>query len=947
MQARVAAFLAALLLGPLLVPAAGALAAAPAFADVPQSYWAAQAIDALAAQGVIEGEADGLFHPNAPVSRAQFAAMVVRAEGLPTVSVGPRFQDVPPQNALYGAVETAAASGLMLGVTLTRFAPSVTITRAMAVAIAVRALGLAPVGQDLSGTPIGYRDAAQIPSYARGDVVVAQRLGLMQGVGGLFSPSGALSRAQAAAVVYRMLQVTPASIAAIAAPLVHRISAAGGQSSIAVGQSTALAATARDASGLPVPAQVTWSVNGSPLAGPTFSAQAPGTYRVTASVYGSAVTQSVTIHVEQATSLAINGLPEVVGPGAAVPVQVTVLDQTGSRDGTDGARAITLTATNGSVGPVTLTQTAQGGQTTFSFTPPAAGAWALTASATGLPSAKAAFDVLASPFPRPMTISGPTSILPGRTASLRALLPQGASESSPVAVTSSNPAVLAVQGAGSGSLTRAGLGISVQARAPGTATLTVRNTAGAYQSASWTVTVPSLGALSLSPPATGSAGGSTPAVVSVRPGATPAPQPTVTLTLVNPQGVTFATMTRTAQSGTARFTLHEDEAGTWRLQATAPGYATATAPWVVQPGPAVQLIATGAPSTVVVAGQTAHLAVMLADRYDNPVAAPLSVSLAAHGSAGTLSPAAAPLPGPGTAATFQALAPGVETVVVRDPARPDLAAVPVTFRVIAAPADVAAGKGFWLLASDLGKTPAHGLIAQLTRLGVTHVYLEVEGSWGFYGSSELRSFLFRAHDAGIAVLAWVYPYLKNVPLDESLTAQVARYVAPTGDRPDGIAADIEETTTAAAVGSYAAAVRQALGPQGVLIAVTYPPIYHASYPFAALAPYVTLFAPMDYWHYQAVSMNFTQTYQYVSQTVSLIRQLSADPSAAVSVIGQSYDMFTGGDQGVFSPTPLEVQAAFQAASDAGAIGISFYRLPTATASELQAIGALPYPDPSR
>jgi hypothetical protein len=271
----------------------------------------------------------------------------------------------------------------------------------------------------------------------------------------------------------------------------------------------------------------------------------------------------------------------------------------------------------------------------------------------------------------------------------------------------------------------------------------------------------------------------------------------------------------------------------------------------------------------------------------------------------------------------------------------------VTFRVIAQSSDVAAGKGVWLLGSDLAKQTAPRLLAQLRTLGVTHVYLEVEGSWGFYGSDQLRTFLYQAHDAGIAVLAWVYPYLRQVPLDASLTAEVAAYVAPTGDRPDGIAADIEENTSASAVGRYAAAVRQALGPAGVFIAVTYPPIYHEDYPFAALAPYVTLYAPMDYWHYQALPEDFTQAYQYVNQTVGLIRQLSGEPQVPVSIIGQTYDMFSSGAKGVFSPTPLELQAAFQAASDAGAIGISFYRLPTATSGELAAIRTLPYPDPSR
>ncbi len=943
---RVVSLAMALLLTPFAIPVVQA-AAAP-FPDVPASFWAANAIDALAAQGILRGEPDGLFHPLRPVTRGQFAAMIVRAEQLPTVSVGPHFTDVPTSSALYGDIETAAAGGLMLGTSLQEFTPSATIDRAMAAAITVRAVGLAVVGTDLAALQPSYADAAKIPSYARGNVVVAKRLGLMQGLAGnVFDPTGQLSRAQAAAVIYRMLGLTPSAIAGVAAPLVSRISAGSGQSSIAVGQSTQLWSVPRDASGEPLPAQVQWAASGGALSGTSFSSETPGTYRLTASVPQAGVQAAVTVHVEQAVSLAIYGLPEVVGPGAKVPLQVTVLDQTGSRDRADGSRTVTLTATNPDAQPVTLTATATNGQAGFTFVPPAAGAWSLAASSPGVTNAAAAFDVLAAPFTSPLALAGPAQILPGRTATVRASLPSGASESSPVTLTSSNPAVLAVQGSGSGSLTAAGASFGVRAVAPGTATLNLVNGPGAYTAASLQVTVPALGQLSVSPPPATSAGATAQARVTVASNGTAAAPPTVSLTLTNPQGVQVQTESAAAQNGGASFGLQRDEAGTWHLTASAPGYTSATAAWVVNPGAATQLIATGAPSTIVVVGGSSDLQVMLADRFDNPLAAPLSVSLTAQGGAGSLSQTSANLGGPGAAARFQAAAPGTETVRVTDPAAPSLGAVQVTFRVIAQAADVAAGKGFWLLGSDLSQQPVPQLLAELKKLGATHVYLEVEGSWGFYGSSELRTFLYQAHDAGIAVLAWVYPYLKNVPLDERLTGQVAAYVAPTGDRPDGIAADIEENTHAPAVGSYAAFVRKALGPAGVFIAVTYPPIYHEDYPFATLAPYVTLYAPMDYWHYQATPEDFSQAYQYVNQTVVLIRQLAGLPEVPVSVIGQTYDMFSNGAQGVFSPTPQELQAAFQAASDSGALGISFYRLPTATPAELQTIRTLPYPYPSR
>ncbi len=942
---KFAPLLAALLVLPLWPVGAGA--ATTSFPDVPQSYWAAPAIDALAAQGVISGEAGGLYHPLAPVTRAQFAALIVRALHISISSVGPSFQDVAPSGTLSPDIETAAANGLMLGTSLTTFAPSATINRAMAAAIAVRALGLGTVGADEGGKASSFKDAAKIPGYAAGDVYVAHQIGLMQGLSnGDFDPSGLLNRAQAAVLIYRLLSITPAQVSAAAAADVSTISAGATATSIAAGSSTNLWSVARDSLGMNIPAQVTWTASGGTVSGNSFTAQAPGQYTLTATVPGSTVTKSFTITAQQPTQLAIYQLPEVAGVGSQVGFTATILDQTGARDTTAAPTPVTVTATSAGAAPQTLTGTAQNGQTTFTFSPTSAGAWQLQASAPGVAPATAAFDTLAQPFGA-LQLSSPGTILPGQTQTATVLPPQGASETSPIVLTSSDPSVLAVVGSGQSGGTASGTTFQVQAVGTGTATLTASNPLNAYAQATWTVIVPQLGTLSMSSPTVATAGQQVAAQVQVIGNGTPAPAANVSLTLTNPQGIAVATLHATAAGSAAAFNLSEDEAGTWSLSASAPGYGTTQATWVVQPGAPTQLIATGAPSTVVALGQTASLRVMAADAYDNPISQPISVTLQpTGGSAGSLSQTSASLPGPGAAATFTPAQVGTETVLVTPTSTPSLRPVSVTFRVVANAADVVAGKGVWLLESDWAKANQSQLITQLQQLGVTHVYLEVEGTWGFYGSSALRHFLYRAHDAGIAVLAWVYPYLNNVSLDENLTTQVVQYAAPTGDKADGIAADIEENISAGAVGPYAQAVRQALGPQGVFVAVTYPPIYHEDYPFAALAPYVTAYAPMDYWHYQALGENFLSAYNYVYQTVGLIHQLSGNPGIPVSVIGQTYDMFSGGGQGVFSPTEFEEEAAFQAASDAGAIGISFYRLPTMTPAETQAVQTLPYPFPS-
>jgi murein DD-endopeptidase MepM/ murein hydrolase activator NlpD len=49
------------------------------FKDVPDTHWAAKAIDELSEKGIIKGYEDGTFKPERPVTRAEVAVMISRA----------------------------------------------------------------------------------------------------------------------------------------------------------------------------------------------------------------------------------------------------------------------------------------------------------------------------------------------------------------------------------------------------------------------------------------------------------------------------------------------------------------------------------------------------------------------------------------------------------------------------------------------------------------------------------------------------------------------------------------------------------------------------------------------------------------------------------------------------------------------------------------------------
>jgi hypothetical protein len=101
-----------------------------------------------------------------------------------------------------GYVQAAFALGIVEGLDGNRFAPQSPVSRAQAVVIIIRALGL-QVGSDSTS----FSDDAAIPEWASGAVAAAVELGITTGTGGAFLPSDNCNRAQAAAMISRMLDV--------------------------------------------------------------------------------------------------------------------------------------------------------------------------------------------------------------------------------------------------------------------------------------------------------------------------------------------------------------------------------------------------------------------------------------------------------------------------------------------------------------------------------------------------------------------------------------------------------------------------------------------------------------------------------------------------------------------------------------------------------------------
>ncbi|CAI6083775.1 S-layer homology domain-containing protein [Cohnella sp. JJ-181] len=181
-------------------------------------HWASSAITTLANKRIVEGAegTDGAYAPDASVTRAEFAVMLVRALGLDTPSASSgagAFADVSGGAAYAQAVSSAISAGLFKGISSDRFAPDQPITREQMAAVLVRAAKAYHLSLPQSDSPTGasgierFSDGASVSAWARDEVDAAVRAGLVQGGGdGRIASGESGTRSQTAAMLLQLLQ---------------------------------------------------------------------------------------------------------------------------------------------------------------------------------------------------------------------------------------------------------------------------------------------------------------------------------------------------------------------------------------------------------------------------------------------------------------------------------------------------------------------------------------------------------------------------------------------------------------------------------------------------------------------------------------------------------------------------------------------------------------------
>ena len=188
---------------------------APVFAypDVDSNYWAAKQITELTEKGVIVGYPDGTFKPDANVTRAEFAAMSIRALGQEHTKVAQpvHFTDIDETHWAYSDIQKALYFDLISeDKDSTLFRPDDPVSRAESISVAVNALTTEKISSEKAMEVLSkkYTDAGSVPQWflvPAGKAEILNMIVTLPDSKGSLAPNRPATRAEVAAILYNMM----------------------------------------------------------------------------------------------------------------------------------------------------------------------------------------------------------------------------------------------------------------------------------------------------------------------------------------------------------------------------------------------------------------------------------------------------------------------------------------------------------------------------------------------------------------------------------------------------------------------------------------------------------------------------------------------------------------------------------------------------------------------
>lgn len=167
------------------------------------------AIEAMASRGIISGKGGGVFAPNDSMTRAEFAAIVVRALGLTPETVA-QFTDVPASQWYAPYVGTAYKYGIITGTTSTTFNPGGTIKREDAAVMAARAAKLCGMDTEMDAAAVRnmlaqFVDYTRTSEYARASLAFCYQADILSQADLDIRSSEPVKRCEVAQMLFNLL----------------------------------------------------------------------------------------------------------------------------------------------------------------------------------------------------------------------------------------------------------------------------------------------------------------------------------------------------------------------------------------------------------------------------------------------------------------------------------------------------------------------------------------------------------------------------------------------------------------------------------------------------------------------------------------------------------------------------------------------------------------------
>lgn len=183
---------------------------AKTFSDLPMNYWAYPQIQTLSDDNIVIGYPEGTFMPDEPVTRAEFATMVVKALRQENCILNEiyYFYDVPQNYWAYDMIQKAQSFDLLKGIPGGNFMPDENIAKVDAVSMMIASVETRDISEAQAKNALKiYKDAESIPS---GAVINAGKAEILKVTAHhpespyLFDADKKITRAEVAVSLYNM-----------------------------------------------------------------------------------------------------------------------------------------------------------------------------------------------------------------------------------------------------------------------------------------------------------------------------------------------------------------------------------------------------------------------------------------------------------------------------------------------------------------------------------------------------------------------------------------------------------------------------------------------------------------------------------------------------------------------------------------------------------------------